>query len=225
MLTNANFHPRRRDFLGQLGAAAAALFAPPIQSDGRHVPMRDSAWDLSWVDRLKDVPYRVVFDANDVADGFALDLAVMFLDQYHEVYGTRDDQARAVIVMRQLGTPLALGDALWDRYAIGEEIKVKDPATHQPARRNPFLRAAPGVSPDAAKSKLEALRARGTILLLCNIAANNWASRHASLAHRDVEAVQTEVRNGLAPGVILVPSGVFALIRAQNAGCALMRGA
>jgi len=25
--------------------------------------------------------------------------------------------------------------------------------------------------------------------------------------------------------VILVPSGVFALIRAQNAGCALMRGA
>jgi len=68
-------------------------------------------------------------------------------------------------------------------------------------------------------------RARGTILLLCNIAANNWASRHASLAHRDVEEVRAEVRNGLAPGVILVPSGVFALIRAQNAGCALMRGA
>src|SRR3989441_10412513 len=98
-----------------------------------------SSWDLSWVDRLTEVPYRVVFDANHVADGSALDLTLMFLDQYHEVYGTRDDQARAVIVMRQLGTPLALGDALWDRYAIGEEIKVQDPATHQPARRNPFL--------------------------------------------------------------------------------------
>ncbi len=150
MLTNADSHPRRRDFLGQLGAAAAALFAPPIPSDGRHVPMHDSAWDLSWVDRLKDVPYRVVFDANDVADGFALDLAVMFLDQYHEVYGTRDDQARAVIVMRQLGTPLALGDALWDRYAIGEEIKVKDPATHSPRAATPFserLRACRLTSP------------------------------------------------------------------------------
>jgi len=225
MLTNANSHPRRRDFLGQLGAAAAALFAPPIQSAARHVPIHGSSWDLSWVDRLTDVPYRVVFDATDVADGFALDLAVMFLDQNHEVYGTRDDQARAVIVMRQLGTPLALGDALWDRYAIGEEIKVHDPATHQLARRNPFLRAAQGASPEVAKAKLEALRARGTILLLCNIAANNWASRHASLAHRDVEEVRAEVRNGLAPGVILVPSGVFALIRAQNAGCALMRGA
>jgi len=225
MLDSANPYPRRRDFLGQLGVAAAALFTPPIRSEGRHVPARGSSWDLSWVDRLTDVPYRVVFDANDVADGFALDLAVMFLDQYHEVYNTNDDQARAVIVMRQLGTPLALGDGLWDRYAIGAEISVQDPATHQPARRNPFLRAAPGSSPEAAKAKLEALRARGTILLLCNIAANNWASRHAQLAHRDVEAVRTEVRNGLAPGVILVPSGVFALIRAQNAGCAYMRGA
>src|SRR2546430_6295636 len=101
MLTNAASHPRRRDFVGQLGAAAAALFAPPIQSAARHVPIHGSSWDLSWVDRLTDVPYRVVFDATDVADGFALDLAVMFLDQYHEVYGTRDDQARAVIVMRR----------------------------------------------------------------------------------------------------------------------------
>jgi hypothetical protein len=225
MLDRANPHPRRRDFLGQLGAAAAALFAPPIQAEERHVPIDGSPWDLSWVDRLKDVSYRVVFDANDVSDGFALDLTAMFLDQYHEVYGTRDDQARAVIVMRQLGTPLALGDALWDRYAVGEEIKVQDPATHQPARRNPFLRAAPGASPEVAPAKLEALRARGTILLLCNIAANNWASRHATLTHRDIEEVRAEVRTGLAPGVILVPSGVFALIRAQNAGCALMRGA
>jgi len=68
---------------------------------------------------LADVPYRVVVDATDVADGLCVDLAVMFLDQYHEVYGTPDDQARAVIVMASFGTPLALGDALWDRYAIG----------------------------------------------------------------------------------------------------------
>lgn len=155
----------------------------------------------------------MVIDANQVADGYALDLALMFLDQYHEVYGTSDDQARAVIVMRQLGTSLALGDALWDRYAIGAEINMLDPATHQPARRNPFL-----------KGRLEALRARGTILLLCNIAAHNWVSSHAERSHRDVEAVWAEVKSGLAPGVILVPSGVFALIRAQNAGCAYMRG-
>src|SRR5207247_10215747 len=124
-----------------LGGAAAALCTRPIGAEGRHVPPRGSSWDLSWVDRLTDVPYRVVFDANDVADGFALDLAVMFLDQYHEVYNTNDDQARAVIVMRQLGTPLALGDGLWDRYAIGAETKLQDPATHQTDHTNPLPRA------------------------------------------------------------------------------------
>jgi hypothetical protein len=205
---------QRRAFLGQLGVAAAALIVDRPPPAVPRSPRLTSEWDLSWVERLSGVPYRVVFDANQVADGFAFDLASTFLDQYHEVYDTSDDQARAVIVMRQLGTPLALGDALWDRYAIGEEINMQDPATHAPARRNPFL-----------KGKLAALRARGTILLLCNIAANNWASSHAARSHRDAEAVWAEVKSGLAPGVILVPSGVFALIRAQNAGCAYMRGA
>ena len=53
MLDSANPDPRRRDFLGQLGAAAAALFTPPIRSERRHVPRHGSSWDLSWVDRLK----------------------------------------------------------------------------------------------------------------------------------------------------------------------------
>jgi hypothetical protein len=36
--------------------------------------------------------------------------------------------------------------------------------------------------------------------------------------------VQSEVRAGLVPGAILMPTGVFALVRAQNAGCAYMKG-
>jgi intracellular sulfur oxidation DsrE/DsrF family protein len=41
---------------------------------------------------------------------------------------------------------------------------------------------------------------------------------------RDVEEVRKEVRENLVPGAIAVPSGIFALIRAQNAGCAFMQG-
>jgi intracellular sulfur oxidation DsrE/DsrF family protein len=41
---------------------------------------------------------------------------------------------------------------------------------------------------------------------------------------RDVEEVQKDVRANLVPGAILVPSGIYALIRAQNAGCAYMPG-
>ena len=221
----------RRDFLAQLGVAmlAGSAGAAPLsaQHDAlgeAHVPTsHGTIWDTSWIDQLSNVPYRVVFDANNISDGFALDLAGTFLDHYHEVHGTSDRQTRAVIVMRQLGTPLALGDALWDKYAVGEELKINDRATRQPARRNPFLKAASASG--SSDTSLETLRARGTILLLCNIAMNNWSSRHAEMAKQPVDAVREEVRANLVPGTIVVPSGIFALIRAQNAGCAFMRGA
>jgi len=53
---------------------------------------------------------------------------------------------------------------------------------------------------------------------------NNWASSLAEAAKRDVTEVKKEVFSNLTPGTVVVPSGVFALMRAQNAGCAYMRG-
>src|SRR5256886_12420344 len=224
----------RRDFLGRLGAAVTALAGgrasgpvgadPPGLDRGRQ-PQPASSWDMSWVDRLKNASYRAVFDANEVADGFALDLAGMFMDQFRGVYGTRDEEPRAVIVARQLGAPLAFGDSLWARYEIGVETHVNDPTTHAPAPRHPFW-SAPAESPRAHdRSTLDALLGRGVTLLLCNIAAMDWAARLAQELERDVEETRNQGRNGLVPGAILVPSGIFALIRAQNAGCAFMRGA
>src|SRR2546429_9853120 len=57
---------------------ARARGGPP-PPDPRRPPLPASPWDMSWLDRLKNASYRAVFDANDVADGFALDLAAMFL--------------------------------------------------------------------------------------------------------------------------------------------------
>jgi len=56
------------------------------------------------------------------------------------------------------------------------------------------------------------------------VALSNLASRTARKLQRDAEAVKAEWRENLIPGAILVPSGIYALIRAQNAGCAFMPG-
>ena len=38
-------------------------------------------------------------------------------------------------------------DTLWERYSLGTEYNAKDPATQQPAIRNPFLHRAPSPAP------------------------------------------------------------------------------
>lgn len=213
----------RRHFLGQLGAVAAAFAVDP--GELRAAAQSSSGpWDTTWLDRLAKAQYRVVFNASDISDGAVLSYASTFLEDFHTVHGTTDSQTRAVIVFRRLGIPMALNDRIWERYAIGDDTKVKDPNTHAPATRNPFWQPRRGATGWEAQTALEPLEARGVISLVCNEALGNWASGAAERVKRDPDAVKAEWRANLIPGAILVPSGIYALIRAQNAGCAYMQG-
>jgi intracellular sulfur oxidation DsrE/DsrF family protein len=217
----------RREFLERLGVASAAMLGTRALPLTAAVPPELRApgepWDMSWLDRLKPAAYRAVIDANTLEEGYAADLANGLIEHYHEVHGTSDDQVRIVIVARRGGTPLVLGDAIWEKFTVGEDTKMTD-RDGAPYRRNPFYRPRPGASPESAATRLESLQRRGVILLVCNIALNNWARGLAERAKRDAAEVKTEVFANLVPGTTVMPSGVFALMRAQNAGCAYMRG-
>ena len=225
--------PARRAFLGQMGIAATALagggafnslMADEAEHSAASSPPGAAAWDLSWVEKISAAKYKVVLDGGSApTENAGADYAQRFLDQFHEVYDTREADARAVIVFRQSGTVLGFNDSIWERYAVGERAKMEDPATKAPYRRNPIWKAAPG-SPDyEVASSLDTLTARGAIVLVCNLAAGNIASALAHSANKSAEEAQADVRKNLIPGALLVPSGVFALIRAQNAGCAFLR--
>lgn len=212
---------KRREFLARLGVAAATISFDADELRAASAPTT-SPWDTSWLDRLATAQYRVVFNASEISDGAAMNYASTFLDQFHEVHNTTDKQTRPVIVFRRLGTAMAFNDAMWDRYAIGEDTKTTDSGA--PARRNVFWKGRPGAPPESVTDKIETLQGRGLICLVCNIAVNNVGYRYAEKVHRDVEEVRAELKANLVPGAILVPSGIFALIRAQNAGCAYMPG-
>ena len=214
---------RRREFLGQLGILASAIAVDADELKAASSATQ-STWDTSWIEKLATAQYRVVFNASDISEGAALDYASTFFDHFHEVHGTRDQQTRPVIVFRRGGTPMAFNDRIWERYAIGEDVKIDDPATRARAKRNVFWRAREGASPQSVATKLESLQQRGLISLVCNIAMSNWARGLAERARRNVDEVREDVRTNLVPGAILVPSGIYALIRAQNAGCAYMPG-
>jgi intracellular sulfur oxidation DsrE/DsrF family protein len=211
--------------LAQLGILTGALAVEPGELRAASAATRSSSWDTSWIEALATSQYRVVFNANEIADGWVMVFARQFLDDYHEVHHTADSATRAAIVFRRLGVPMAFNDAIWERYRIGEDVTITDPDTGRAATRNVFWNAKRGASPDDLAFQLETLRERGVISLVCNIAIGKWSEHAASRLRLDAHKVRADVAANLIPGAIVVPSGIFALIRAQNAGCAYMPGA
>lgn len=234
MSDSRNDRPGRREFISSVAAAAAVVagtagtaWAAPLGAGGV-TSSRDGGeppFDDTWTARVKAAAHRGVFDSPDLSRGMALQQASTYMDGYKEMFGATGDAVVAVVVMRHLGTALALSDAMWAAHAFGARFKLDDPLTGKPALRNPFLT----VSGDEEKeyigphASLPALRARGAVLLACNKALMSFATDAAKKAGRDVDEVKAEFRAGVVPGVILQPSGVYATMRAQEAGCGFIR--
>lgn len=233
----------RRGFVADVGrlASVAALTAcantRPAQLHvqfSSHAAGPSGKWDLSWVERLGSTTDRAVFDwpnITDPADPIVLEVADRYLDNCEAVYGPRKDGARVVLNIRSKAVPAALIDAAWERYALGVAYNIKDPVTQQPAIRNPFWSRSPGLStaPAAAPSTdppvpapptIGRLVQRGAIVLVCDFALGHLAKRVAAKSGTDPDAVHRELRGEFIPGAFAVPSGIFGLVRAQNAGCA-----
>ena len=145
----------RREFLEHLGVASAAILgtgALPFDTAASPRPRAlGELWDMSWLERLKSATYRAVIDASTLEEGYAPDLANGLIHDFHEAHGTSDDQVRIVIVARRGGTPLVLGDAIWEKFPLGEDTKMTD---------------GDGASAESAANKLESLQKRGVFSLM-----------------------------------------------------------
>jgi hypothetical protein len=244
-VSDAETPTNRRRFIATVAGSTAALAAAGLSArellaqGGAGVPSYpppQGGWDMSWLGRVERARHRHVFDAPDVADGLALNHALLFLRGYADVYQTTDTDMAAVIVFRHLGLPAVLNDEMWSRLKLGERAKVKDPATSEFALRNPYLKLKPAdanapVAPEgggggggnAPLTGLDSLMARGVIVLCCNLALMNLAGRLARAESMPVEDARAALVNALVPGVIRLPSGIFAVARAQEAGCHFVR--
>ena len=223
----------RRDFVANAGRLASAislttLITPQVAS-ATTVSSQTSAsgdWDLSWLTTLANATDRAVFDwpsLGDPADPQVLYFAARYLDNCAAAYAPRKYDARVVLNIRTQAVSAALNDATWARYALGNEINVNDPLTRKPALQNPFWHRAPDPSPGVVLPTLADLLGRGAIVLVCDFALGHLAERIAEKTKRQPSEVHQDLRNGFIPGAFAVPSGIFGLAKAQNAGCAFVR--
>ena len=63
------------------------------------------------------------------------------------------------------------------------------------------------------------MQERGALFCVCNLAISVYSGVIANQMQLDPKKVQEEMIAGVLPGIQLVPSGVWALGRAQENGC------
>lgn len=208
----------RRHFLGGVAAATAALALgrwSPANAASLSAALEPTDFDESWIGRIKG-KHKQVFDCVSANDGFGAAFAANFIDSYKQAHKLNDKDVTAVVSFRHMSMPLTLSDDLWSKYHIGEVIGVNDPKTNAPATRNPY-RDAIMMRPGLTYEQL--IANRGVIMTACNMALGALSGMAAAKAGVTADVAAKEWTAGLLPGVVLVPSGVYAVNRAQEAGC------
>ncbi len=219
----------RREFITQVVTATAVLAgagcAAPLAAASSASASQLAPFDDSWTRRVAEAKQRAVFDSPGIDDGLALVHATFFRQGYQEQLGLPGSEVIPVVVFRHLSTTMGFNDALWSKYALGERSKVIDPATGKDALRNPFIRVGKdeknGIVP--ADASIEALLASGAVILVCNKATMRLAGQVATKFGKPVEDVRAEFRASVVPGIQLQPSGIYAVLRAQDVGCAFIK--
>jgi hypothetical protein len=215
----------RRTFLKQFATGAAVLGAgilsTPLELSAARMPSHDLSEADEWFNKLKG-KHRMVFDATQPHEIMPFAWPKIFLIT-NGMTGTPENDCGVVVILRHNAIPYALGNQLWEKYKFGEMFKVDDGATKAPATSNPFWEPKPGTFKVPGVGEVQIgineLQASGVMFCVCNMALTVFSAIVAEQGKQDPAVVLKEWQAALLPGVQPVPSGVWAVGRAQEHGC------
>jgi hypothetical protein len=225
----------RREFVEKMTVGAAMFGALPLPlslsisgnemnaANGRSSSSSPD-WDLTWVNKLTG-KHKAVFDVPEVESGYGVWRATVWTNQYHSVLNVPVSELSPVVVLRHNGIVLAMQQSFWDKYGIGKAKNVTHPMTLQPTDRNPALLSSKRGEIDATfdPMALDKFIGRGGVALACDLALQDCIELIKSKDGVTADVARQRAIAAMVPGVILQPSGVFAALRAQEAGCSYLR--
>ena len=204
----------RRSFFGHLGGALVLGLAGLVPKS-LHAQAPTARPDSpNWPGPLPG-RHRQVVDAYEVNSGFPLAFAYTFL--------LPNESATAVVILRHGAFPIALNNAMWEKYKIGESFKIIDPETKAPATKNPFLHPKVGILP-VEDMALDRLLAMGVVFGACNVALQVQSKMLAGNAGVSAEEAAKEWAANIVAGIAVIPSGTWGVNRAQEGGCTYCAG-
>jgi hypothetical protein len=219
----------RRDFVQQFAAGAiglsglrslsgdfpAGLAAPEVQDA--------TTFDVTWTERLKG-KHKAVFDCTEPESGYGAWRMAAWAGQVADVMKAAPADISGVLIFRHDAIVLAMQQSFWDKYGLGKSAEVTHPLTGDPTDKNPvLLDERDGIPAPFNMASVPKQIARGVTVLACNLALRDMVDTVQKADGVDDAEARKRAVAGLIPGVILQPSGVFAAVLAQQAGCAYVR--
>lgn len=218
----------RRSFLGKLATGAAAVGATtlvaPLSLSAKmdHGISGTLADPDEWFKKLKSAKHKMVFDVTQPHGVFPFAWPRVFM-MTNNATGTPDKDCGIVVVLRHDAIGYAMKDEIWAKYKLGDVFKAEDPLAKAPAIRNPFWKPktgdfkVPGIGNVAIG--INELQESGVMFCVCNAAITVYSAAVAEGMGLKAEDVKQEWVAGLLPNIQVVPSGVWAIGRAQEHGC------
>ncbi|HRI61234.1 MAG TPA: hypothetical protein PK228_15950 [Saprospiraceae bacterium] len=220
----------RRQFLGTIATGAAAIGLASVA-----VPVQLGATPLSFIDHANTDPtdpdewfnqlkgkHRMAFDVTQPHELFPFAWPKVFMLTNQQT-GTPANDCGVVVVLRHAGIAYAFEDRLWEKYHFGEVFKADDPKTKAPSLRNPFWMPKPGdfKVPGVGEVAIgiNDLQKDGVMFCVCSMAITVYSTVVSDMMKMPVEEVRKDWMSGMLPGIQPVPSGVWAVGRAQEHGC------
>lgn len=235
MQTNNSFETTdRRAFLGAVAGSAAALslatmFAPFTATAEKNFKQQAEDAD-AWFAKVKG-KHRIVFDTTEPHGLFPFAWPKVFL-MTNAATGSSEKECTAVVILRHSAICFAMQDNLWAKYKFKDMFKVGDlgpgfraaDAATALTTRNPFWNTNPNdfMMPvmGAVPIGIKDLQASGVMFCVCDAALTVFTGVVAMESNGNAADIKKEWIAGLIPGIQVVPSGVWAVGRAQEHGCA-----
>lgn len=225
----------RRTFVRNAGLGIAASGALPAMSGAQTPSERDEAlwaderrameettpqeiWDVTWTKRVTG-KHKALFDIPEVAGGVGVGRAAIWGRQYIDTLKVAASDLTTVLSIRHAGVFLLMTQTYWETYEVGKARKLnkEDGSVMQ---YNPVL-PAPG-APGGGSMMLDEQIRNGAIVLGCNLAFRGVVSLVEKKDGLTNAQAREKAKSFILPGVIMQPSGIFANVLAQEAGCAFV---
>ncbi len=211
------------------GIAALGSLGLPLSPANAQLIDEHSDWKYAEFNSLLKVTSRAkqVYDVRPIADGKFLNNIKNSLNGFHFGFNIPVDQIKLIAAMHGPSNMLNFDDSMWEKYHLGEWLKIDDPRTGKPAIRNIYFPKRPAASTDPQSrasifqdTSIEGLQGRGVKFLSCHTATEEQV--HSLVEQFSLKTPAEEIVKDLEthtlPGVLIVPAMVATISVLQSEG-------